>query len=295
MEGIPTDSFVSLVDKLRVTVTTSTTYVIGSQLHINSTLSHSAALRALQPEDVLTPNLLLPLPLDVPLRLMHPQSYIGAALDDNLLPDSSASCKWLQTTTLQTIASGIIPEALTSVIGPWITRRRQSAISQAHPRRPRSPAAAAQQDIPEAHISPQRPIELIPPPVSPPPKGVVGGTRTNTATLVVGLVQCASRIWEKRNILSTTQHAALGLPPNHWRRNNPLRNHVPQPLIPAVRNDQPPLGLSRPRLASGDPADAQIAPIPLNPRPELPAERVHHPGRDPTDTEPPGCNDLPGP
>jgi hypothetical protein len=29
--------------------------------------------------------------------------------------------------------------------------------------------------------------------------------------------------------------------------------------------------------------------------PEVPAERVHHPGRDPTDTEPPGCNDLPGP
>jgi hypothetical protein len=111
IEGVTADdTYANLVNTLRAVIIPSS-HVIGSPEHIHSTLSHAAALRALRPEEVLTPHLLQPLPLNnSPLTL--PTAYAGAALDDDLLPAPNASLGWLHTTTLQHIAAGVLPEAI---------------------------------------------------------------------------------------------------------------------------------------------------------------------------------------
>ena len=299
----------------------SISHVIGSLEHIHSTLSQAATLRALRPEEFLFPNLLRAVPPDdvQDPQYSHPTPYVGASLDDEYQPPPSESCKWLSATTLQTIASGIIPEAITSVISHWIARHCMSAVPSQPSlslRRPRPAAAAAQQSATGAQqsestldtiMSPQPHIELRPQPAS---QLSNEDTRSmNASTLAVSLIQSSSLIWKRRNTLLALHHKNLGLPPSHWRRGAPPRkpaDHLPMPTGTA-RSDLPPSNLShgispaesrdppqttarRVRIAlphhgatSSD--SPETASIPHNPQPTPPGGRVSHPGRDPTEAE----------
>ena len=119
--------------------------VVGNSNFVSEVVRHADALSALRPEEYLFPHLLDPLPTHVSAPIPRSPEYIGAALDDDAQPDRAASCAWLQETTLATLAAGITPLALHSVIAPWLQRRAQSA------RRARQPCALA----PPRRLDPQ--------------------------------------------------------------------------------------------------------------------------------------------
>ena len=112
--------------------------VIGPQPFVFSVIDRHQALRSCRPENKLFPHLFDPLQPTAEPTTWQTTNYAGASLDDDAQAGPESSCDKLQCTTLHTLAAGILPAALHTVIGPWIHRRRLSAHRKSNTAKPDS-------------------------------------------------------------------------------------------------------------------------------------------------------------
>ena len=305
------------------------TQVVGNASRIDTIINSAAVLSALRPEEYLFPHLLDPLPEDCALGSWTSSTYLGAALDDDAQPDPAASCYWFQTTTLRSLAAGIVPSAIHDVISPWLQRlaqsrpRQQPGSSGALPHRrpvvapsvpaPTNPvfASGAPQPVsgplPTTH-SPAGPLPLPTPPRSAEAAHTLHASageprrphRNPSVTLVVTILRAASTFWARRTALNRDQRAARGLlsPAQRARaaRRRAGGTRHPATTTPAVVSQPPPAPQSHHTRAQPECESASAVPAPPLPSrypPESP--RVRHPGRDPDTPEPLGCRGLEAP
>ena len=110
--------------------------VIGPRPFVFSVVDRHQALRSSRPENILFPHLFDPLQPTAEPTTWQTTNYAGASLDDDAQAGPESSCDKLQCTTLHTLAAGILPAALHTVIGPWIHRRRLSAHRKSNTAKP---------------------------------------------------------------------------------------------------------------------------------------------------------------
>ena len=136
--------------------------VAGMPTFTGSVLEQAATLAAKEPELYLLPRLFFPLPPPGDQADWQQNNYIGAALDDDLQPDSKASC------VLRTLTAGIFPLALHSVIVPWLKRRalsgtRRKTNRQASPRQKHAGPTTASSLPPSSPATHQAPLNQAAP------------------------------------------------------------------------------------------------------------------------------------
>ena len=290
--------------------------VVGNSNFVSEVVRHADALSALRPEEYLFPHLLDPLPTHVSAPIPRSPEYIGAALDDDAQPDRAASCAWLQETTLATLAAGITPLALHSVIAPWLQRRAQSArgarqlCALAPPPQARPASASAAPLMPSA-VNPKAPqtrdspLQQSPvPPRTHPPQASRAARTPQTregepqrprgdpaVALTTTALTSAAALWAQRTALNCQQFVARGLdsPQQRTRAARWPQQQAEPPsarpqaagastAAPASHNRAP--ASPAPRAVPLEPADAGPAP-PLPPGLPPADPRVRHPGRDP--------------
>jgi hypothetical protein len=119
--------------------------------------------------------------------------------------------------------------------------------------------------------------------------------RKNATSLIIGLIQSANMIWTKRSrLLKSNSQQPHAIPPQLAIPTEVVSGANP-PLYPGdLARDA---ARAQPSMPSEAAADVYGGPIPPTgfPQPNPPDGRIHHPGRDPTSTNPSGCFDLPGP
>ena len=277
------------------------TSVVGASDYVDSVLARAAALLALPPDEFLLPRLHHPLPAGAPAAPpCHPQSYLGAALDDDDQPESSASCAWLPTVTLAAVSAGIVPDAIHATIIPWLHRRSRSAERSTDPL-PRFREAGGAVDPlhrapdPPAEPRPRQPRVLAEP--CPPRPRADPAPRYCPVATSVAMIQRSAQLWIRRRTLTAQQLSLVGAPSRRQRVSGRPRTgrqrpgSTQSPLPDAVESHR--LHAHRTPVAA-----AAVAPVALHTAavaallvppslPEPPARRVLRPGRDPdADTAP---------
>ena len=280
------------------TVNPHVTSVVGASDYLDSVLARTAALLALPPDKFLLPRLDHPLPAGAPTAPpCHPQSYLGAALDDDDQPEPSASCAWLSTVTLAAVSAGIVPEAIHATIMPWLHRRSRSAERSTGPllRHHESGGVINPQHrvpVPPAEPRPRQPRVLAEP--CPPRPRADPAPRFCPVATSVAMIQRSAQLWIRRRALTAQQLSFVGASSRRQRasgqprpgrpRPGPAQNPVPDAVqshrlqaqrIPAASNAAAAVAPAAPHVAA-----AAAPPVPRSLL-EPPARRVLRPGRDP--------------
>ena len=279
------------------------TSVVGASDYVDSVLARVAALLALPPDEFLFPRLHHPLPASAPAAPpCHPQSYLGAALDDDAQPEPSASCAWLSTVTLATVSAGIVPEAIHVNIMPWLHRRSRSAERSTGPL-PKLREAGGVLDpphrAPDPLAEPRPPRPRVPVEPCPPRPRADPAPRYCPVATSVAMIQRSAQLWIRRRTLTAQQLSLAGATRRRQRasgqprpgrpRPGPAQNTVPDAVEPHQSHARRiPVAAAAVAPAAAHAAAASALPlaVPLS-LPEPPARRVLRPGRDPdADTAP---------
>ena len=277
------NAWISQLRRADLLVTTT----VGASDYTDLVLARAAELLALRPEEFLLPRLHQPLPAGAPdASAFPPQSYLGAALDDDEQPEASSSCAWLHATTLSTLSAGIVPDAIHATIVPWLQRRSRSASRPVDSLRRRRDAGGT---LDPPRCAPDPPLE----PRQPQPR-VDSKPCYCPVVTSVAVTQRAAQLWLRRRALTAQQLSLSGIPSRHQRGqprracppSRPAQNSnfdVAQPSPACAQSThEPAVGNAATRAAQSAAPLAAVSAQPASPNlPEPPARRVLHPGRDP--------------